>query len=787
MEKSKQTTRKDENGLESLAEVFSCFICMERLRDARLCPHCSKLCCFVCICRWITEQRPQCPHCRARLRIQDLVKCRWADDVTSQLDQLQNQPPNSARSASSGASTSSVGGAVGGSGGAGPDSGAVSGGATASDQCESHKEKLSVFCQSCQLSVCHKCALFDARHAQHKFEPLDSVYENHVRRVQERVDQLKRRNMELTAMIQEVEKNMESVKQAKDERVREIRNAVELMITRLDSQLKAKLVTLMTQRNHLVQETELLEALLNQVEYKVCMLSKSQLITKSAEILTLFNEIHRQPMGSFVSAPVPAEFQSEIVPQYDSSTFRMEQFSQLQQRADPVYSDPLLVSGLSWRLKVYPDGNGVVRGNYLSVFLELTAGLPETSKYEYRVEMVHQQSRDPTRNIVREFASDFDIGECWGYNRFFRLDLLSSEGYLDSDCLLLRFQVRPPTYQQKCRDLTWYVAQLESAQDQQLSTIAQLQERLALSARSVASSTAGGTAAAAAASTSVASSSQQQQQPLPPPYPPPSDLPRRPALNRYSAVSGAAAAAAAETPVSDDAAEAEVDDVDAGDRLDVRRDDEEDSVDDLLETPASMAGFSYSLDMYRSIDGTDGDDDDDEEEADDDDALSDTPYRNPNRRPDEERKEDNPQVPSLSLQRRFIADLHDDISEVLSSAAVAGSIDLAENDIDEEVNLCDNDVEATSRPALSAAMASASSVAVDGGDAAGDITSPSESPDLIGGGFVDSFVAMWPRPPVSTLTSAEMSADADSNWRPTPPMQQQQQQSQKPPQADGAK
>jgi len=26
------------------------------------------------------------------------------------------------------------------------------------------------------------------------------------------------------------------------------------------------------------------------------------------------------------------------------------------------------------------DGNGVVRGNYLSVFLELSAGLSETSK-----------------------------------------------------------------------------------------------------------------------------------------------------------------------------------------------------------------------------------------------------------------------------------------------------------------------------------------------------------------------------------------------------------------------
>ena len=78
---------------------------------------------------------------------------------------------------------------------------------------------------------------------------------------------------------------------------------------------------------------------------------------------------------------------------------------------DPIYSPPLIINGLSWRLKVYPDGNGVVRGNYLSVFLELSAGLSETSKYEYRVEMVHQESKDPSKSIVREFASDFEVGE----------------------------------------------------------------------------------------------------------------------------------------------------------------------------------------------------------------------------------------------------------------------------------------------------------------------------------------------------------------------------------------
>lgn len=53
--------------------------------------------------------------------------------------------------------------------------------------------------------------------------------------------------------------------------------------------------------------------------------------------------------------------------------------------------------------------------------------------------MVHQASNDPTKNIIREFASDFEVGECWGYNRFFRLDLLASEGYLNTqtDTLVL--------------------------------------------------------------------------------------------------------------------------------------------------------------------------------------------------------------------------------------------------------------------------------------------------------------------------------------------------------------
>ena len=195
------------------------------------------------------------------------------------------------------------------------------------------------------------------------------------------------------------------------------------------------------------------------------------------------------------------------MPQYDSSTFTINGFSQLQNKADPIYSPPLNVNGLSWRLKVYPDGNGVVRGNYLSVFLELSAGLTETSKYEYRVEMIHQQSKDLSKSIVREFASDFEVGECWGYNRFFRLDLLASEGYLstDTDTLILRFQVRSPTFFQKCRDQQWYIQHLESTQQNFVAQVNELRERLAieLSRQQPTSST----LAASASSTAIATNS----------------------------------------------------------------------------------------------------------------------------------------------------------------------------------------------------------------------------------------------------------------------------------------
>ncbi len=91
--------------------------------------------------------------------------------------------------------------------------------------------------------------------------------------------------------------------------------------------------------------------------------------------------------------------------------------------------------------------------------------------------MIHQSS---SKIIQREFVSDFEVGECWGYNRFFRLDLLASEGYLNTlnDTLELRFQVRPSTFYQRCRDQQWYITQLLHKQSHHNLEVKELKDRL---------------------------------------------------------------------------------------------------------------------------------------------------------------------------------------------------------------------------------------------------------------------------------------------------------------------
>ena len=154
-------------------------------------------------------------------------------------------------------------------------------------------------------------------------------------------------------------------------KVREIRNAVELMVGRLENQLKNKVLTLMNQRNKLSQETDCMDTMMLELEKELRTKTKSELITRQPAIIKKFQQLtaRNNSMTSFAasisagasssssssSTTISAnlnDFVSEIVPAYDSSTFTIKNFSQLKLKADPIYSPPLNVITPSFLLKI---------------------------------------------------------------------------------------------------------------------------------------------------------------------------------------------------------------------------------------------------------------------------------------------------------------------------------------------------------------------------------------------------------------------------------------------------
>lgn len=156
---------------------------------------------------------------------------------------------------------------------------------------------------------------------------------------------LRKRHADLLGSIQDVERNIEVVKNGKEEKVREIRNAIEMMIARLENQLKNKLLILMNQRNKLSEETEAMETMAVQVEMEVRTKTKSELIMQQADVIQKCQAVtSRKPITScLLGYPNLNDFTSEIVPNYDTSTFTLINFSRLKNKADPIYSPPLNV------------------------------------------------------------------------------------------------------------------------------------------------------------------------------------------------------------------------------------------------------------------------------------------------------------------------------------------------------------------------------------------------------------------------------------------------------------
>jgi len=425
METSQKDHPGDDTHMERVQKILHCFICYDRASNARLCPRCSHICCLDCISKWL-EDHSQCPHCRSELSVHDLVRANFVEEVNQELEKF-----------------------------------AKRGSGVAEELCQAHGSSLQYFCRTCSTSICADCAMFSDVHKGHQFERLEQVYGTRTAGIREKVEKLRQRLAWLASITVQVENRMESVGGAKRERLAEVQTVVEKILTRVETQAKDRAIMLQDHRGECVRAMEMLHEQLQEVETQMQSVPKSMLVARAEELHQALDEVLAIRVDHLGELPREEElnFASEVVPPWQFAEFDIHNYRVHCSTGEVIYSECLCLNGLSWRLKVYPNGNGVAEGRHLSVFLEMVAGLPEPSTYDYRIELLPY---DDGAIVAREFTSTFEAGECWGYNRFALIGTLEAEGYLTQDTLLLRFAVRPPTYVQLCGDQARYCDDLEA-------------------------------------------------------------------------------------------------------------------------------------------------------------------------------------------------------------------------------------------------------------------------------------------------------------------------------------
>lgn len=396
-------------------ELLSCFICFARAESPQLCPYCSGLYCATCILRWLTENRSSCPHCRSPLTERSLVNGRLITQLAQLLDLKE-------------------------------------------DLCPLHDKEIDYFCSNCEVGVCAECALFDDRHKGHNFMRNTDIYTEKSSQLLAFRDILTTRMTELHLQNDEIQRKIDDLKRSKENLAAKIELKAEQFLLELENSLSNKAEICCDQRNSLIRLGNLWENSQKSAEKLLTESTKAHLIANSSEILSILRDN--------LSFPIPTptltspSFEIPLKPPFLTSIFIIHDYSSVKLQSEVIYSHSLPAYNSHFRLKVFPNGNGTSKNSFLSVFLELLDhGL--SGKYDYLVELVN--NLDPKLHLVREFTSDFNPGECWGYNRFILLEKLTEEGYLEEneDRLVLKFAVRPCSYRQICGNQREIIEKLE--------------------------------------------------------------------------------------------------------------------------------------------------------------------------------------------------------------------------------------------------------------------------------------------------------------------------------------
>jgi len=285
------------------------------------------------------------------------------------------------------------------------------------------------------------------------------VYEAHKTIIRKEKGVLDDKLDDMLNQVKNIDGHIDAITHSKEEWYRKI---VDRIHHTLDEQMKERIWDLLSKKEKLTVSINKIEECHSKVKYELDTCTKLKLINKSDSVISYMKGISSRVVSrQFKFDQKFLEFKSDFLPEYLEGEFIIRNYTEIVGNKEIIYSEELENYGITWRLKVYPNGNGQAKGNYLSVFLEMVKGYSSSAKYDYKIEM--ENTVNALNNVSREYTSEFEVGECWGYNRFYRTEAIISEGFIGEDnTLRLEFFVRASSYTQHWDDQAKYISRLES-------------------------------------------------------------------------------------------------------------------------------------------------------------------------------------------------------------------------------------------------------------------------------------------------------------------------------------
>ena len=424
---------QSEQSSSSIDDIIKCYICFYKIKDATMCPYCQKLACQKCLLKWLRDKKNQCPYCRMTLKESQVIKISFMNDLASYIEKINLSKR-----------TEKI------------------------EMCVKHNIQFLYFCSTCQVPLCSDCFMFENEHKTHLIKKMNEIYLHHLDNVNKEKTLLEHKCALLNKNLTDLNEKLNEIGTFRYKKCKALNETFKQMNEKLESRIEAITFKMTKFREEINEKLLYLETNTKKINKEINDSTQSELIHKSDDIIKQIKQLNvtsynEEQLFKHVSLDLSNEITNDVIPKYASAKFEVDNYKTLlhNENSDIIFSPQMRINGLIWRVKLYPCGNHSAKGEFVSVFLELTDGLGVMDKnvYFYKIELINYEGK---KNFIQEYSSEFANGESWGYSKFFRLDRLEKEGFIHKNGKIgINVYIRPQNYECLVRDLKSYIDVLE--------------------------------------------------------------------------------------------------------------------------------------------------------------------------------------------------------------------------------------------------------------------------------------------------------------------------------------